>query len=107
MVRAVFLAVCDVSGDGSQTIWVFSGVSVTRKSSAGVSLVKGAGRDGARHFLNHPEVFLTDLISSGWCLGFQSQCPTGACWLCGTWCHRQVSVVNRIFPGCVNSGHWV
>ena len=45
-VPAVSVAVCDVSGDGSQTIGVFSGASVTRKSSTGVSLSGQRSRSG-------------------------------------------------------------
>lgn len=45
-VRAVSLTVCDVSGDGSQTVWVFSRVSVTRRSSTGLSLSSQRSRSG-------------------------------------------------------------
>lgn len=62
---------------------------------------------GVKHFLNCPKVFLTDPKRSGWCLGSQTQCPTGACLICEAWCHRQVYAVDRIFLGWVNSGHWV
>jgi len=46
VVRAVSLAVCDVSSDGSQILEVFPGVPMTRKSSTGVSLSGQRSRSG-------------------------------------------------------------